>query len=126
MRRTKPEDTPTLRELAEMRGLSVAELAERSGYTAEHIRRVARGDHPGSRKFHALMESLLGGKYRVGGQLDLGEAFMPRGFFGKNDFEILMEAQGIKGPQPLPRSRPREIDDEAADEFRRAIERLRR
>lgn len=116
-------ELPTLRELAERRGASVADLAERSGYTAEHIRRVMRGDHPGSRKFHAHMETLLGGKYGTGDQLALGDAWMPRGFWGDNDLETLMKAQGIKGPQPLPRSRPAGIDDEAAAAFMRAIER---
>jgi transcriptional regulator with XRE-family HTH domain len=119
-------ELPTLRELAERRGLSVAELAERSGYTTEHIRRVMRGDHPGSRKFHAHMETLLGGKYRTGGQLSLGEAFLPHGVFGRNDLAALMATQGIAGPQPMTRTRPADIDEAAADAFVRAIEGLER
>ena len=113
-----------MRELMERRGLSVAELAERSGYTAEHIRRVMRGDHPGSRKFHAFMEAMLGGKYRTGGQLVLSEAWMPRGFWGDNDLETIMKAQGITGTQPWPLRRPPEIDDEAAETFIRAMKEL--
>jgi len=85
-----------------------------------------RGDHPGSRKFHALMETLLGGQYRVGGQLNFGEAFLPHGVLGPNALKDLMTAQRIVGPQPLPRSRPPEIDDAAAEAFSRAIEGRRR
>jgi len=108
------------------RGLSVAVLAERSGYTAEHIRRVMRGDHPGSRTFRAFMETMLGGKYRIGDQLAFDHTWMPRGFFGQNDLETLMKAQGIKGPQPLPRARPADIDEPAAEAFLRAIDEIRR
>ncbi|MEK6619736.1 MAG: helix-turn-helix transcriptional regulator [Chloroflexota bacterium] len=124
--KARDKELPTLRELAERRGVSVADLAERSGYTAEHIRRVMRGDHPGSRKFHAHMETFLGGKYRTGDQLALGDAWMPRGFYGNNDLETLMKAQGIKGPQPWPPSRPPEIDDAAMEAFLRAIDEIRR
>lgn len=105
--------------------MTVADLAERSGYTVEHIRRVMRGDHPGSGKFHAHMETLLGGKYRIGDQLAFADPWLPRGIWGNNDLETLMAAQGITGPQPLP-SRPPEIDDEAAAAFIRAIESRKR
>lgn len=111
------------------RDLSVAELAERSGYTAEHIRRVMRGDHAGSKRLHAQMEMLLGGKYRLGEQLTWDEKLLPRGVWGDNDLETIMKAQGITGPQPWPKSRSPEIDDEAMDAFMRAmdeIERIRR
>lgn len=115
-----------MRELMERRGLSVADLAERSGYTAEHIRRVMRGNHPGSHKFHVFMETMLGGKYRTGEQLSFSDAWLPRGFYGDNTFEVLMEAQGIKGPQPWPPERPPEIDDAAMEAFLRAMEELER
>lgn len=115
-----------MRDLMERRGLSVAELAERSGYTVEHIRRVMRGDHPGSKRFHVQMEALLGGKYRVGGQLTWDEKLLPRGVWGNNDLESIMKAQGITGPQPWPKSRPPEIDDGAMEAFNRAIEDMRR
>ncbi len=126
MKASAPNELPTLRELLQRRGLSVADLAERSGYTAEHIRRVMRGDHPGSSKFRAFMETMLGGRYRIGDQLALDHAWMPRGFSGQNDIEALMKAQGIKGPQPLPRARPAEIDEAAAEAFLRAIDEIRR
>jgi transcriptional regulator with XRE-family HTH domain len=119
------DQPPTMRELMHRRGLSVAELAERSGYTVEHIRRVMRGDHPGSKKFHVSMENLLGGKYRLGEQLAFDDAWLPRGVWGNNDLETLMRAQGISGPQPWPK-RPPEIDDAAAEAFVRAIEEMRR
>ena len=114
-----------MRELMQRRGLSVAELAERSGYTAEHIRRVMRGDHPGSRKFHAFMESVLGGKSRAGGQLAFDDSWLPRGVRGNNDFETIVKVQGFTGPQPWP-TRPPEIDDEAMDALIREIEKMRR
>ncbi len=114
-----------MRELIEPRGLPGAELAERSGYTAEHIRRVIRGDHPGSKKFHVFMESVLGGKYRLGEQLSFNDAWLPRGVWGDNDLATLMRAQGITGPQPWPK-RPPEIDAAAAEAFTRAIERMRK
>ncbi len=110
----------------ERRGLSVAELAERSGYTAEHIRRVMRGDHPGSKRFHVQMESLLGGKYRPGEQLTWDEKLLPRGVWGNNDLASIMKAQGITKPQVWPQKRPPEIDDEAMEAFLRAIDELRR
>lgn len=113
-----------MRELLERRGLTVAELAERSGYTAEHIRRVMRGDHAGSKRFHAQMEMLLGGKYRSGEQLTWDRRLLPRGVWGDNDLETIRKAQGITGPQPWPKSRPPEIDDEAMDAFMRAMEEI--
>lgn len=115
-----------MRELMQQRGLSVAELAERSGYTAEHIRRVMRGDHAGSKRLHAQMEMLLGGKYRLGEQLAWDKRLLPRGVWGNNDLESIMKAQGITKPQPWPTSRPPEIDDEAMEAFIRAIDELRR
>lgn len=125
-KRSKVDEVPTMRELMDRRGLSVAELAERSGYTVEHIRRVMRGDHPGSKRFHVQMEALLGGKYRVGGQLTWDEKLLPHGVWGNNDLASIMKAQGITGPQPWPQSRPPEIDDEAMEAFNRAIDDLRR
>lgn len=113
-----------MRELVERRGLTVAELAERSGYTAEHIRRVMRGDHPGSKRFHVQMEALLGGKYRVGGQLTWDEKLLPHGVWGNNDLGSIMKAQGITGPQPWPKSRSPEIDDEAMHAFLRAMDEI--
>ncbi|MGH2377084.1 MAG: helix-turn-helix domain-containing protein [Candidatus Limnocylindria bacterium] len=115
-----------MRELMERRGLSVAELAERSGYTVEHIRRVMRGDHPGSKRLHVQMEALLGGKYRVGGQLTWDEKLLPHGVWGNNDLETVVKAQGITKPQPWPKSRPAEIDDDAMEAFERAIAEMRR
>lgn len=114
-----------MRELMERRGLSVSELAEESGYTAEHIRRVMRGDHPGSKRLHAQMEMLLGGKYRLGEQLTWNEKLLPRGVLGNNDLETVMKAQGITKPQGWPPERPHEIDDEAADDLIRAIDEMR-
>lgn len=115
-----------MRELMERRGLTVAELAERSGYTAEHIRRVMRGDHAGSKRFHAQMEMLLGGKYRVGGQLTWDEKLLPRGVWGNNDLETIMKAQGITKPQGWPplgtpklTKEEREAFGHAMDEFER-------
>lgn len=115
-----------MRQLMERRGLTVAELAERSGYTAEHIRRVMRGDHPGSKRLHVQMEALLGGRYRPGEQLTWDEKLLPKGVWGDNDLGSIMKAQGITGPQPWPTSRPPEIDDAAMEAFDRAIEELRR
>lgn len=125
-KRSKAETLPTMRELMERRGLSVAELAERSGYTAEHIRRVMRGDHPGSKRFHVQMEMLLGGKYRVGGQLTWDEKLLPRGVWGNNDLETIMKAQGITKPQGWPPPGLPKLTKEEADAFIGAIEELRR
>jgi transcriptional regulator with XRE-family HTH domain len=93
---------PTMRELMERRGLSVAELAERSGYTVEHIRRVMRGDHPGSKRLHVQMEMLLAGKYRAGEQLTWDKKLLPRGVWGNNDLASITKAQGITRPQGWP------------------------
>lgn len=124
-RTSKAGELPTMRELVERRGPTVAELAERTGYTAEHIRRVMRGDHPGSKRFHVQMEALLGGKYRVGGQLTWDEKLLPRGVWGNSDLESIMKAQGITEPQGLPKPIPG-LTKEEADAFIRAIEEGRR
>lgn len=115
-----------MRELMERRGLTVAELAERSGYTAEHIRRVMRGDHAGSKRFHAQMETLLGGKYRTGDQLVLDDAWMPRGFWGNNDLETLMKAQGITKPQGWPPRAMPKLTKEEREAFGRAMDEFER
>lgn len=115
-----------MRELMERRGSTVAELAERSGYTAEHIRRVMRGDHAGSKRFHAQMEMLLGGKYRVGGQLTWDEKLLPHGPWGPNDLDSIMKAQGITKPQGWPPPGVPQVTKEEADAFIRAIEEGRR
>ena len=111
-----------MRELMERRGLSVAELAERSGYTVEHIRRVMRGDHAGSKRLHAQMELLLGGKYRTGEQLTWDKKLLPRGVWGNNDLEAIMKAQGITKPQGWPPPGVPQVTKEEAEAFIRAIE----
>lgn len=124
----KAGEVPTMRELMERRGLTVAELAERSGYTPEHIRRVMRGDHPGSRKFHAFMEEMLGGKYRTGGQLTFDkltpDKLFPKGVTGHNTLEDIMRAQGITGPQPWPE--PLDIPQEELEALDRELWEMRR
>lgn len=125
----KTAELPTMRGLMERRGLTVAQLAERSGYTPEHIRRVMRGDHPGSRKFHAFMEEMLGGKYRTGGQLTFDrwsfDRLFPEGVRGHNTIDKILKAQGITGPQPWPK-RPKYITDEDLNALDREIEEMRR
>lgn len=115
-----------MRELMERRGLSVAELAERSGYTAEHIRRVMRGDHAGSKRFHAQMEMLLGGKYRAGGQLTWDEKLLPRGVWGDNDLATIMKAQGIAKPQGWPPPGLPQLTKEEREAFGRAMDEFER
>jgi hypothetical protein len=129
LRRSRVKTTgelPTMRELMERRGLSVADLAERSGYTTEHIRRVMRGDHPGSKRLHVQMEALLGGKYRVGEQLTWDEKLLPHGVWGNNDLASIMKAQGITKPQGWPPPGVPKVSREEADAFIRAIEEGRR
>jgi hypothetical protein len=58
--------------------------------------------------------------YRAG-RLRVGETYLRGGVFGTNSLKNLMAAQRIHRAQPLPRSRPAEIDDEAAEAFLRAI-----
>ena len=120
--RTASHELPTMRELLHRRGVTVAELAERSGYTAEHIRRVMRGDHPGSKRFHAQMEMLVGGKYRLGEQLTWDEKLLPRGVWGNNDLETIMKAQGITKPQGWPLPGVPELSTEERKAFARAMD----
>ncbi len=115
-----------MRTLMERRDLSVAELAERSGYTAEHIRRVMRGDHPGSKRFHVQMEALLGGKYRVGGQLAWDEKLLPHGVWGNNDLETIMKAQGITKPQGWPPPGIADLTREEREAFGRTMDEFER
>lgn len=115
-----------MRALMERRGLSVADLAERSGYTSEHIRRVMRGDHAGSKRFHAQMEMLLGGKYRVGGQLTWDEKLLPRGVWGNNDLETIRKAQGITKPQGWPPPGIPDLTEEEREAFGRAMDEFER
>lgn len=61
-----------------------------------------------------------------GRKLTFGETFLPKGVFGANTLAVLMEAQGIRRPQPLPRERPKAIDDEAMRAFRDALRELGR
>jgi transcriptional regulator with XRE-family HTH domain len=129
LRRTRTSKTgelPTMRELVERRGLTVADLAERTGYTAEHIRRVMRGDHPGSKRFHVQMETLLGGKYRVGGQLTWDEKLLPHGVWGNNDLESIMKAQGITKPQGWPPPGLPKVTKEEREAFGRAMDEFER
>lgn len=63
---------------------------------------------------------------RRGRAVMFGEAFLPRGVFGANTLDVLIEAQGIRRPQPLPRERPKAIDDKAMRAFREALEELDR
>ncbi|MGH2604461.1 MAG: helix-turn-helix domain-containing protein [Dehalococcoidia bacterium] len=115
-----------MRELMQRRGLSVADLAERSGYTAEHIRRVMRGDHAGSRRFHAQMETLLGGRYRSGEQLTWDKRLLPRGVWGDNDLETIMKAQGITKPQGWPPPGLPKLTKEEREAFGRAMDEFER
>lgn len=115
-----------MRALLERRGLSVAELAEKSGYTTEHIRRVMRGDHSGSKRFHVQMEALLGGKYRVGGQLSWDEKLLPRGVWGDNDLESIMKAQDITKPQGWPPPGVPKLTKEEREAFGRAMDEFER
>lgn len=119
-------ELPTMRELMRRRGLTVAELAERSGYTAEHIRRVMRGDHPGSKRFQAQMEMLLGGKYRPGEQLTWDEKLLPRGVWGNNDLASIMKAQGITKPQGWPPPHLPKLTKEEREAFGRAMDECER
>lgn len=119
-------------------GRTLSWLARKSGYSERHVARVARGEHPGTRAFHVLMMRLLGEEYDLPAelaerkerpaprQLSFGETFLPAGIWGKNTLEAIMRAQGIRRPQSLPRSRPRELDDETIDEFLHALEELGR
>lgn len=115
-----------MRELMERRGLSVAELAERSGYTAEHIRRVMRGDHPGSKRLRAQMEMLLGGKYRSGEQLTWDEKLLPHGVWGNNDLASITKAQGITKPQGFPPANLPRLTKEEREAFGRAMDEFER
>lgn len=49
-----------IRETLRSEGRSLRWLAERTGYSADHISRVDSGQHPGTTKFWRLMESVLG------------------------------------------------------------------
>jgi transcriptional regulator with XRE-family HTH domain len=115
-----------MRALLERRGLSVADLAERSGYTTEHIRRVMRGDHPGSKRLHVQMEALLGGKYRVGEQLTWDEKLLPKGVWGDNDLASIMKAQGISKPQGFPPPKLPRLTKEEREAFGRAMDEFER
>lgn len=115
-----------MRELMQRRGLSVADLAERSGYTTEHIRRVMRGDHPGSKRLHVQMEALLGGKYRVGEQLTWDERLLPKGVWGNNDLASIMKAQGITKPQGWPLPGIPDLTPEEREAFGRAMDEFER
>lgn len=115
-----------MRELMHRRGMSVAELAERSGYTAEHIRRVMRGDHAGSKRFHAQMEMLLGGKYRSGEQLTWDPKLLPRGVWGNNDLASITKAQGITKPQGFPPPNLPRLTQEEREAFGRAMDEFER
>jgi hypothetical protein len=44
-------------------GRSFVWLARQTGYSESQISRVARGDHPGSSRFHAAMRMALGEDY---------------------------------------------------------------
>jgi len=116
------EGLPTMRELMERRGLAVADLADRSGYTTEHIRRVMRGDHQGSKRLHVQMEALLGGKYRLGEQLTWDEKLLPKGVWGDNDLDSIMKAQGITKPQGFPPPKLPRLTKEEREAFGRAMD----
>jgi transcriptional regulator with XRE-family HTH domain len=129
LRRPRPKtgtELPTMRELMERRGLSVAELAERSGYTVEHIRRVMRGDHPGSKRLHVQMEMLLGGKYRAGEQLTWDKKLLPHGVWGDNDLASITKAQGITKPQGWPPPGIPDLTPEEREAFGRAMDEFER
>ncbi|MBI2774107.1 MAG: helix-turn-helix transcriptional regulator [Chloroflexi bacterium] len=115
-----------MRELMERRGLTVAELAERSGYTVEHIRRVIRGDHPGSKRFQIQMETLLGGKFRVGEQLTWDKKLLPQGVWGNNDLASIAKAQGITKPQGFPPLNLPRLTKEEREAFGRAMDEFER
>lgn len=115
-----------MRQLMERRGLTVAELAERSGYTVEHIRRVMRGDHPGSKRFHVQMEALLSGKYRPGEQLTWDEKLLPKGVWGSNDLASIMKAQGITKPQGWPPPGIPDLTKEETEAFGRVMDEFER
>ncbi len=115
-----------MRQLMQRRGVSVADLAESSGYTAEHIRRVMRGDHPGSKRFHVQMEALLGGKYRVGEQLTWDEKLLPHGVWGNNDLASITKAQGITKPQGFPPPNIPRLTNEEREAFGRAMDEFER
>jgi transcriptional regulator with XRE-family HTH domain len=126
LKKTQAKELPTMRELMERRGLSVAELAERSGYTVEHIRRVMRGDHAGSKRLHAQMEMLLSGKYRTGEQLTWDKKLLPRGVWGDNALETIMKAQGITKPQGWPPPGMPNLTREEREAFGRAMDEFER
>lgn len=115
-----------MRQLMERRDLSVAELAERSGYTTEHIRRVMRGDHPGSKRFHVQMEGLLGGKYRSGEQLTWDDKLLPRGVWGNDGLASIAKAQGITKPQGFPPPNLPRLTKEEREAFGRAMDEFER
>lgn len=128
----------TLLDVVRDQGRTLAWLARRSGYSERHVRRVAHAEHPGTRTLHARMMELLGEEYDLpeelvkparrarGRALRFGETFLPKGVFGANTLAALMEAQGIRRPQALPRERPKAIDDEAMRAFRDALKELGR
>ena len=115
-----------MRALMQRRGLTVADLAERSGYTAEHIRRVMRGDHPGSKRFRVQMEGLLGGRYRPGEQLTWDEKLLPHGVWGDNDLASIMKAQGITKPQGWPPPGIPDLTPEEREAFGGAMDEFER
>ncbi len=53
----------TFRDVVRSQGRTLVWLAEQTGYSAEHVQRVARGDHPGAASFHKAMERVLGESY---------------------------------------------------------------
>lgn len=60
--RRKPKASPFGKAVRE-NGRTVEWLAKRSGYSKAHIWRVMRGEHKGSTRFHASMQTLMERSY---------------------------------------------------------------
>ena len=62
-RRTSTTKRRGLVEVVREQGRSFVWLARQTGYSESQISRVARGEHPGSERFHIAMQRALGEEY---------------------------------------------------------------
>jgi len=60
---TRPTKHRNLRAVVRDQGRSFVWLARQTGYSPEHVARVANREHPGSQKFHLAMRAALGEEY---------------------------------------------------------------
>ncbi len=64
---TTTKTLPTLAQVVREQGRTMAWLARQTGFSEGHVRRVARGESPGSKPFHTAIVRLLGEPYREAG-----------------------------------------------------------